>query len=171
MRFSLRRTPAKSLAYGFLGVVLCGITCFGQNASVSGVVNDTSGAVVPKTDVRFTNSKTNVDYRAATDNDGIFRVSGLVPGIYNASVSKQGFKSVLKPNIEVHTADALTVDFTLTIGDVTETVRVESGVPLLETESSTVGQVIGERQVQDTPLNGRNVMNLIALVPGVIPQG
>jgi hypothetical protein len=168
MRFSLRELwPATA----FLGVVICGIPCLGQTASVSGLVTDSSGAVVPKADVTLTNNKTNVEYRAASDSDGIYRVPGLVPGVYSGAVSKQGFKNVVKPNIEVQTADALTIDFTFTVGAVTETVTVEGGVPLLETGSSTLGQVIGERQVQQIPLNGRNVMNLIALVPGVIPQG
>lgn len=176
MRFQLRTFPSATITMRWLTTALLvllagGLACFGQDASVSGLVRDSSGAVVPKADVTLTNTKTNVQYRAATDGDGIYRVSGLVPGIYSASVAKEGFKNVVKPSIEVQTSDALTVDFALTVGAVSETVTVEAGAPLLETESSALGQVIGERQVQQIPLNGRNVMNLIALVPSVIPQG
>lgn len=161
----------KLLPLFILGAMLCSLPCFCQNASVSGSVNDSTGAAIQRATVAYTNSNTSAVYQAATDDDGVYRVSGLVPGIYSATVTKPGFKSIVKPNIEVHVQDAISIAFTLPAGAVSETVTVEGGAPLLVTESTSLGQVIGGQQVQETPLNGRNVMNLIALVPGVIPQG
>jgi Carboxypeptidase regulatory-like domain len=161
----------KFLTRFILSGLLCTLPCFGQNASVSGTVTDSTGAAIQRATVAFTNSNTNAVYQAATDDDGVYRVSGLVPGTYSATVSKPGFKGLVKPNIEIHVLDAISIAFTLPAGAVTETVSVEGGAPLLVTESTSLGQVIAGQQVQETPLNGRNVMNLIALVPGVIPQG
>jgi hypothetical protein len=165
------RTHKRPLPLFILSAILCAIPCVAQNASVSGLVNDSSGAVIQRAKVVLTNSNTNSVYQAATDDAGVYRVSGVVPGIYSATVSKSGFKNIVKPEIEIHVQDEVSITFTLTAGAVSETVTVQGGAPLLVTESPSLGQVIDGQQVQQTPLNGRNVMNLIALVPGVIPQG
>src|SRR5208282_5857371 len=83
-RSDMRRSSLRELCGVILALALCAIPALGQNASVSGLVTDAAGAVVPKADVSLTNTKTNVGYRAASDNDGIYRVSGLVPGTYRA---------------------------------------------------------------------------------------
>src|SRR5205823_1394592 len=83
----------------------------------------------------------------------------------------EGFQSLTQDRIEIHVGETATRNYVLAIGSVKETVTVEESAVNLDTASTTVGQVIEDRQIQDTPLNGRNVMNLLALAPGVVPQG
>jgi Carboxypeptidase regulatory-like domain len=146
---------------------------FAQNptAAVSGVVTDSTGAVVPGATVVLTRTDTGVATPTTTNSAGAYQISNLTPAVYSANVSKTGYKSEIKNAIELHVEDHASISFQLEVGSATESITVEAGQPLLETESATVSQVIEGRQVQDTPLNGRNVMNLIALTPGVVPQG
>ena len=140
------------------------------NAAVSGTVTDATGAVVPDTAVALTNNATGVVFRATTNSGGVYRVSELPPGTYQAKLTHEGFKAFIKEQIELHVQSAVTLDATLQTGAVTESVNVESAAAVLETQSSTTGQVIEGRQVNDMPLNGRNIMNLVALVTGVQPH-
>lgn len=130
---SVVRSPARRKALDVALFILCSLPCFVQNASVSGSVSDTTGAVIQRVTIALTNLNTNAVYEAATDQDGLYRVSGLVPGVYSATVSKQGFKSVVKPNIEVHVQDAISIAFTLPTGTVSESVTVTSGASPLVT--------------------------------------
>lgn len=140
-------------------------------ATVSGFVTDASGAKVPDATVTFTNNATSVAQTTKTNGEGAYRLSGLLPGMYRSTASRQGFKTIVHEGIDLHVEDQASVNFALEVGTVTETVTVTSTAALLETQSPTISQVIEGRQVEDTPLNGRNIMNLISLTPGVIPQG
>jgi len=140
-------------------------------ATVSGFVNDPSGARAQAATVTFTDTATGVSTVAKTTSEGSYRITGLLPGTYRSTVSLPGFKTTVRDGIELHVEDQASIDYTLSVGSVSEDVTVAASTPLIETESPTVSQVIEGRQVLDTPLNGRNVMNLVALTPGVIPQG
>jgi Carboxypeptidase regulatory-like domain len=157
----------------FANIWFFGTECSAQttNASVSGIISDPSGSVVYDASVLLTNVETGVEYNARSNSDGLYRATGLVPGQYRIYVSKQGFKSVVNNDIELHVQDTLAVNFSLQVGAVSESVTVQAAEPLLQTESSSLSQVIQGRTVQDMPLNGRNVLNLISLVPGVVAQG
>ncbi len=143
----------------------------GTSASVTGAVTDFSGANIAGATVTYINVATGVKASATTNDAGIYRVAGLLPGEYSGSVLMPGFKTAVRQGINLQVEDQVKLDFALEVGAVTESVTVESGATLLETQSPTVSQVIEGRQVEDTPLNGRNAMNLIALTPGVVPQG
>ena len=143
----------------------------GTSATVTGSVTDTSGAKIAGATVSYSNVATGVTGTATTNGEGLYRVAGLLPGTYKGAATMQGFKTAVRQGIDLQLEDQVTFDFTLDIGATSETVTVESGAALLETQSPTVSQVIEGRQVEDTPLNGRNAMNLIALTPGVVPQG
>jgi hypothetical protein len=119
----------------------------------------------------MTNLDTNSDSKTVSAGNGFYRIGNLPPGTYRAAVSKQGFKSLVKNGIVLHIEDEVSIDYKLEVGAVTESVTVQAGSSLIENESPTVSQVIEEVQVAETPLNGRNVMNLVALTPGVVPQG
>ena len=95
----------------------------------------------------------------------------LLPGNYRVEVQNAGFKRYTREPIRIEVESAVRVDVALQVGDVAETMTVSDQAPLLQTQSGTIGKVIEGRTVQDTPLNGRNVLNLIALAPGVVPQG
>ncbi len=140
-------------------------------ATVAGVVTDTSGAKAAGATILFTNTATGVAEAAKTTSDGSYRITGLLPGTYRATVSLPGFKTVVQTGIDLHVEDQASIDYTLSVGEVSESVTVDSSTALVETQSPTVSQVIEGRQVLDTPLNGRNVMNLVTLTPGVIAQG
>ena len=143
----------------------------GTSATVSGVVSDASNAKIAGAVVTFTNAATGVASATKTNNEGAYRITGLLPGSYRSAVSLQGFKTSVQEGIDLRVEDQVSLDYSLAVGSVSENVTVDASSSLVETESPTVSQVIEGRQVLDTPLNGRNVMNLVALTPGVIPQG
>jgi hypothetical protein len=86
-------------------------------------------------------------------------------------VEKSGFKHLTRDNIEVLVQATVRVDGAMQIGDVGQTVEVSAEAPLLQTDTSSLGTVVESRKVQEMPLNGRNVINLVTLVPGVVAQG
>ncbi len=143
----------------------------GASATVSGFVIDPSGAKIPSATVTFTNTATGVSGVTTTNAAGLYRINGLIPGPYRSTVSVQGFKTLVREGIDLRIEDQVSLDYTLDVGASTESVTVESGGSVLETQTPTISQVIEGRQVQDTPLNGRNAMNLVALTPGVVAQG
>ena len=140
-------------------------------ATVTGFVSDASGAKAPGATVTFTNTATGLASTAKATSEGSYRISGLLPGTYRATVSLPGFKTAVREGIDLHVEDQASIDYTLAVGSVSESVTVDASTTLVETQSPTVSQVIEGRQVLDTPLNGRNVMNLVTLTPGVIAQG
>jgi len=156
-------------------VVLC-ITILGAfplhsqspTATVNGQVRDTSGAVVQGADVQLINERTNVRYPAKTNKDGIYSVLDLPPGTYHIQVSKPGFKTIIKPDILLNVLDARAINFDLPVGAISETVTVEGGAPLVDTESSSVSTVVDRQFAENLPLNGRSFQSLIQLTPGVV---
>ena len=140
-------------------------------ATVTGVVADQGGAAITGVSVVLENLDTHVQVTARTNSSGFYRVSGLLPGFYRATVSKDGFRSVIRDGIELHGQDEIAINYSMQVGSVTESITVTSSAPLLQSDSSTVSTVIESEQIENTPLNGRNVMNLSALTPGVVPQG
>jgi hypothetical protein len=152
---------------------LTSVLALGQttSATVTGAVSDPNGAAIPGASVVLENLQTHVQATVASNSSGFYRVSGLLPGFYRATVTKSGFKSVVRDGIELHGQDEIAINYSLQVGSVTESVTVTSAEPLLQSDSSTVSTVIETQQIENTPLNGRNVMNLSALTPGVVPQG
>ncbi|MGA2889015.1 MAG: carboxypeptidase-like regulatory domain-containing protein [Terracidiphilus sp.] len=140
-------------------------------ASLTGRVTDSHRAVIGAATVRVINTSTNIHYRGLTNEAGIYYVSDLPPGRYRIEVEKLGFIAVIESGIILHVQDALEVNFEMELGSVSESVTVEGSAMQLDTESSSVGTVIERREASELPLNGRNVFNLIALAPSVIPQG
>ena len=159
-----------------IGLVLAGCTALPSSAqtfygSIVGRVSDKTGAIVRNVSVKVTSLGTAEKRTTTTDADGNYRFVDLVPGQYQLEVENAGFKHFIQESVDVQVDSVLRVDAILVVGDVRESIEVQEQASLLETQGSSVGQVIEGTQVQDTPLNGRNVMNLVALVPGVIPQG
>jgi hypothetical protein len=138
------------------------------NGSLSGRVTDPSKGVVVDAKVVAIRVDTNVRYETATNATGDYFLTNLSPGAYRIEVEKGGFKKLVRPEVIVHVQDALTVDFELQLGSLTDTVTVEAGAPLVNTQSATVSTVIDRNFVENLPLNGRSFQTLIMLTPGVV---
>jgi hypothetical protein len=139
--------------------------------SMVGIVNDASGSAVPDTTVSLTNNGTGERRAASSGSDGGYRFVNLVPGNYRLEIERPGFRRYVRDQIVVNVEAAVRIDVTMEVGDVTQSVEVTGETPLIQTENASLSQVVSARSVQEIPLNGRNVLNLINLVPGVVPQG
>ena len=139
--------------------------------SIVGTVSDSQGALISGAQVRLTNRGTNAEQTAVTGTGGTYTFINLNPGAYSVTVTNQGFKSATNDGIEVSIGGATRVDLVLQVGDVSQSVTVTSTTADIQTDSATLGGVIEGVQVQEAPLNGRNVNNLLDFVPGVIPGG
>ncbi|HXA53126.1 MAG TPA: TonB-dependent receptor [Candidatus Acidoferrum sp.] len=139
--------------------------------SIVGTVTDASGAIIPGANITLANLGTNEQKTTQSGNDGNFVFVNLLPGAYNVTVEKTGFKRLVRQQIAVEVQSSIRIDAALQVGETSQTMEVTAETPLLQTQEATLGQVVEGRQVVDMPLNGRNVLNLIALVPGVVPQG
>jgi hypothetical protein len=139
--------------------------------SVLGTVSDSTGAVVPGTTVTITNLATTEKRTADTDEAGLYRFVNLIPGRYRVEADKPGFKHFVREPVVVEVESAVRIDVGMEVGEASQTVEVTAQSPLLQSESSSLGHVVEARKVTEAPLNGRNPLALVALVPGVVPQG
>jgi hypothetical protein len=151
-----------------LGVQLKAQDTFG---SIVGTVTDPSGAVVPAAKVVLTNTGTAEAKAIETDNSGNYQFRNLLPGFYKIEVEKAGFARVARDGIQVLVQASVRSDVVMRLGDVGQTVEVSAQALALQTESATLSHAVEGRNVTEMPLNGRNVYNLIALVPGVVMEG
>src|SRR6516164_7838293 len=138
---------------------------------VTGTVTDQSGAAVADAQVTLTNSGTAEKRVQSTGPDGLYNFVNLIPGKYRIDVEKTGFKRTSNTDVVVEVAQTARIDITLQLGAQTETVEVSAATPLLQPETSSLGQVVEQRKANELPLNGRNVFNLVTLAPSVVPQG
>jgi Carboxypeptidase regulatory-like domain len=152
-----------------LGLVLCARGAFAQNISgtLLGNVTDASGAVLVGAEVTITHKETNQVSKTATNELGYYQAPYLKPGNYRVEVTLQGFKKGTREDVVLKVEDRLRLDFRMEVGEVTETLTVSGEVPLVESETSSLGQVIAEKSIQELPIKGRNVFDLVALTPGV----
>jgi hypothetical protein len=139
--------------------------------SISGTVTDASGAAVPAASVTLSNLSTGEKRTAPSGDDGHFTFVNLYQGNYRVDIEKNGFKHFARTSVIVEVQQETRVDAALTVGQVTETVEVTSQIPLLQTESSSLGQVVEQRKADELPLNGRNIFNLITVSPAAVAQG
>jgi len=139
--------------------------------TIGGTATDASGAAVAEASVTLTNLDNGGKQSITTDSSGSYTFVNIQPGRYKLEAEKTGFKKFVREPILVQIESGLRVDISLVVGAQTETVEVTSEVPLLQPETNSLGQVVEQRSVTELPLNGRNPLALVALVPGVVPQG
>src|SRR6266498_4192324 len=137
-------------------------------ASLAGRITDPSKALIVNAKVVAINTGTNVRYETTTNSSGEYHLANLAPGAYRMELEKSGFKRLIKPDVILHVQDALEIDFAMTVGSASESITVEAGAPLVNTESATVSTVIDRTFVENLPLNGRSFQTLIMLTPGVV---
>ncbi len=135
--------------------------------TITGVVKDPSGAVVPGVEITASNTGTNAAYRALTDDTGVYSIRAIPVGIYELSAELAGFKKSEAKGIRVQVNEVARVDLTLSVGETSETVIVSGSVIHVDTESPTLKTVVDERRIEELPLNGRNPTQLMRLVAGV----
>jgi len=138
------------------------------NASVTGRVTDPSKALIVGASVAAFSSGTSFRYEAVTNASGEYYLTNLPPRSYRLEIEKTGFKKLIKPDVTLHVQDALEINFEMTLGPASQSVTVEAGAPLVNTESGTVSTVIDRTFVDNLPLNGRSFQTLIMLTPGVV---
>ena len=157
------------LAAALFVVGLCRAEASAQiiTGQISGTVKDASGAALPGVRVTVSDQQTSLQRTATSDSDGFYLVTNLPPGSYRVRVEHSGFKNWEQSNLQLNAGDRLNVNPDLQIGAVTETVTVAATGEKVETDNGSVGQLIDGNQARDLSLNGRNLMTLLMIVPGV----
>ena len=166
---SITRSFRHALPVAFALVLLCSLAAPAQTITgrISGVVTDSSGAIVPNAQVIVTNEANELKRTATTSADGFYVITNLPVGRYTVTVEQQGFKKVSRTGYDLGADGRLTVDFKLETGSVSESVDIVAATG--ETVNSTSGElsrVIDGTQVQELALNGRNYLQLTTLIPG-----
>jgi len=138
------------------------------SAVITGVVTDPSRAPIPNANVRIVNEQSGSVFDLTTNEAGLYRANSLLPGLYTIEAKVQGFTVAVRPHLRVSTAQSLAVDVTLELGSAGETVNVEAASELTETQSSTLGQVVGHQYIDNLPLPNRSANSLVSLSPGVV---
>ena len=139
-----------------------------QAASLTGIIVDSSGAAVPEATVSISDRARAIKLATSSNERGEYVFPQISPGdSYEVSVSKTGFKETIQRGVALQVAQSAKIDFTIDVGNVAETVTVNSDPPQLDTQTSSMGQVIAGQTVESLPLNGRSTFRLIALTPGV----
>jgi hypothetical protein len=140
------------------------------SATISGGITDAAGNFITGASVVIANDETGVLYSVRSNSSGMYFVPILPPGHYHLQISKQGFKTIIKPDVVLNVQSAVALNFVLPIGSTSESITVEAGSSLLNTTDATVSTVIDRKFVENIPLNGRSFQDLISMTPGVVTQ-
>lgn len=164
-------SPVYSLIAALVLVCLTGPLAFSQaTASIVGTVRDSSGAAVPGANVTATNVNTGFQMSRQSTPEGTYTLPLLPVGDYKVDVQLSGFQQFSRSGIRLAVNDAATVDITLSVGQVSESVEVTAAAPLLETQTGTLRGVIDQQRIVNLPLNGRDITQLVSIQAGVIPR-
>jgi hypothetical protein len=135
---------------------------------LSGRITDPSKALIAGAKIAAISAGTNVRFETTSGPAGEYHLPNLPPGAYQIEIEKAGFKKLIKPGVILHVRDALDIDFEMMVGSASDSVTVEAGAPLVNTESGTVSTVIDRTFAEELPLNGSSFQTLIKLTPGVV---
>ena len=152
-------------------VSIFAISAFSQTAEITGTVADPTGAVVVGAKVAATNIDTGVARETVTNASGNYLITSLFPGKYRITTDATGFKQVKREPVTLAIDQVARLDFGLEVGNAQESVSVQSSALLLDTDTSTLGVVVENKQITELPLNGRDPIDLVALSPGIRVQG
>jgi Carboxypeptidase regulatory-like domain/TonB dependent receptor len=148
--------PAIVLAQGYFG-------------TVSGVLTDATGAVVPSAKVTLSDEQKGFTFNATSDNDGRYLFVSIPPGLYSVSAEARGFEKTVRTHIRLNVSENPTANLVLKVASAVEQVKVEAQSTSIATEDAVTGQVVDRRLINDLPLIGRYVMDLTSLAPGITP--
>ena len=138
------------------------------NGKISGLVVDPTGGVIAGAELLVIDDVTGIKASTTTNSEGIYVFPNLPPGPYRLQVSRPGFKTLIKPDIVLNVQGALSINFTLPVGAVSDSVTVQGGASMVNTADGTVATVVDRQFVENIPLNGRSFQSLIELTPGVV---
>ncbi len=141
-----------------------------DTATITGSIVDASGSAVAEAVIRATNRATGVAFNSQSNDSGVYVLTALPIGSYDVSITRPGFQSVRRVDVVLSAGTRARIDASLQVGAVTEVIDVSAQVPLLESETSSLGQVVENRTITQMPLNGRNYQKLAVLAPGVLPS-
>src|SRR6266849_7513349 len=170
-RLALSSAVALLLCISLAGMFSPPLSAQSNYGSVAGSVSDPTGAAIADAQVSLSNTETTEKRVQPSGADGLYSFVNLQPGRYRIDVEKTGFKRTTRLDVIVEVGQAVRIELTMQVGDVSQTVEVTGETPQLQSETSSLGQVVEERKANELPLNGRNVFNLVALAPSVVPQG
>jgi carboxypeptidase family protein len=163
----LRRLLQSGLMFAVL--LICATAAFGQSSSLSGTVLDLQGNAVAGVTITATNVATGAARITASSKEGAYQIPQLAPGTYRVRAEAQGFSSVVLEDVQVLVSTPVTLNITFKqVGAVSDTVTVQGGESILNTSDATIGNTFNERQIRQLPLEGRNVVGLLAAQPGVV---
>jgi hypothetical protein len=153
-------------------VLLAGLSLYAQSpqGTITGTITDSQGARVPGVEVVAKHVGTNLDFRNKSSEDGTYVIPGLPIGQFEVTATAAGFKTFRRTDVVLEVAQRLRLDISLELGQLSETVTVQGEVTRVRTEESSLGTVVERRRIEELPLNGRNVFNLVKLVAGVQPS-
>jgi hypothetical protein len=140
-----------------------------NTATVNGTVTDSSGAIVPGATVTISNSGSQAQRTTQTNTDGVYSIPLLQPGSYDLTVSKDGFSTFKNNGVQLAISQVATLNAILQIGSASQSITVTGEIPMIDTSTAGLGTVIGEKETQELPLNGRQFTQLLQLAPGTIP--
>ncbi len=151
-------------------LVLAGAPAFGQGglASINGTVADPTGAVIAGARIVATNTATTQSREATSADNGTYVIPLLPVGVYTVACNHPGFKTSTHPDVTLQADQKATVDFSLAVGEMTQTVEVSAAAESLNTQNGAIGQIVSERNIVELPLNGRNPAELVFLAPGAV---
>ena len=153
-----------------LATLFAATPVWSQSARITGIVTDTTDAVMLGVEVTVTNVSTGVSRRTATNDQGNYSVPLLQPGPYRISAQATGFKPLSRDGITLVVDQVARIDLRMEIGQLTEAIAVTAEAAFVDSSNATQGKVVENRRVVDLPLNGRNALALVLLTPAVISQ-
>src|SRR6266700_1186155 len=136
--------------------------------NLSGTVTDPTGAVIVSASLELTNIGTHWSHKTASDSQGRFQFSLVPPGAYDLSVDAKGFATVHQEGIRLDADVPATLHLTLTVAATATSVTIHGDAPMVDAQSGTLRQVVGEEYIQDLPLQGRNAAALVYMAPGTV---
>ena len=146
-----------------------GVSAQVDQGAITGTVSDNTGAAVPGADIAIMATDTGLTLRQKSNASGNYTFAPIKIGNYTVSASAPGFQTTSRQNVHVDVQQRVQVNLSLNPGQISQTVTVTGAIPLLQTQSSAVGQVIDTKTINDTPLNGRNWVYIAQLTAGVAP--
>src|SRR3984957_4718632 len=141
---------------------------FGQNAELSGLIQDPSNLGVSGAEVTIRNEETGGRRNTSSNASGFYSLPALSPGLYRLSIRAIGFETMVREEIKLEVGENARIDFGLRLGDFRTEVTVHDSPPLINSENASVGTVIDRDIIDQMPLNGRGIQALIELSPGVV---